>query len=118
VLTLVALPGAVEHITTGAALLAFAAGWALLAALTSRMTDRPQRWAYLPAAFLGVSGLALVTLAPGDDALSAAAWVWPPALLWSSPGRSGGRARRCPVGPAGWSTRSSARSAWHRSARC
>jgi pimeloyl-ACP methyl ester carboxylesterase len=81
VLTLVALPGAVEHITTGAALLAFAAGWALLAALTSRMTDRPQRWAYLPAAFLGVSGLALIALAPGDEASSAAAWIWPPALL-------------------------------------
>jgi pimeloyl-ACP methyl ester carboxylesterase len=35
----------------------------------------------VPAAFLGVSGVALVALAPGDDALTAASWVWPPALL-------------------------------------
>lgn len=80
-LTLGVFPGAVEHVTTGVVLLAFAAGWALLASLTSRMTDRPQRWAYVPAAFLGAAGLALVALAPGDGALAAAAWVWPPALL-------------------------------------
>jgi pimeloyl-ACP methyl ester carboxylesterase len=73
--------GAVEHVTTGVVLLAFAAGWAMLAALTVAMTNRPQRWAYVPAAFLAAGGLALLTSAPGDDALTAAAWVWPPALL-------------------------------------
>jgi len=73
--------GAVEHVTTGVVLLAFAAGWAMLAAFTSRMTNRPQRWAYVPAAFLAAGGLTLMTFAPGDDALTAAAWVWPPALL-------------------------------------
>lgn len=93
-----AYPGAPEHVTTGMALLGFAAGWAMLAALTTRMTSSPQRWAYGLAAFLGVSGLGLVALAPGDDGLTAAAWVWPPALLvlltWSvrrarsMPGRS------------------------------
>ncbi|HWL36631.1 MAG TPA: alpha/beta fold hydrolase [Frankiaceae bacterium] len=98
-LVLGAYPGAPEHVTTGIALLGFASGWAMLGALTTRMTSSPQRWAYGLAAFLGVSGLALVTLAPGDDGLTAAAWVWPPALLllltWSArrmraamPGRS------------------------------
>jgi pimeloyl-ACP methyl ester carboxylesterase len=80
-LTLGPLAGAVEHVTTGVVLLAVAAGWAMLAALTIRMTNRPQRWAYVPAGFLAAGGLALVTFAPGDDALTAAAWVWPPALL-------------------------------------
>lgn len=88
VLVLGVLPGAAEHITTGGALLAFAAGWTTLAFLTSRRTSSPQRWAYGLAAFLGAAGLALVTLAPGDDGLTAAAWAWPPALLvvvtWSA----------------------------------
>ena len=74
-------PGAVEHVTTGVALLGSAAGWAVLATLTGRLTRSPQRWAYGLAAFLGAAGLALVTLAPGDDGLAALAWVWPPALL-------------------------------------
>lgn len=75
------VPGAPEHITTAAALLPFAVGWTMLAFLTTRMTSAPQRWAYGPAAFLGASGLALLAFAPGDDAMRAAAWVWPPALL-------------------------------------
>jgi len=81
VLVLGVFPGATEHVTTGVALLGVAAGWTLLALLTSRMTSAPQRWAYGLAAFLGAAGLAMVTLAPGDDTLTAAAWVWPPALL-------------------------------------
>jgi pimeloyl-ACP methyl ester carboxylesterase len=110
VLTLGVFPGAVEHVTSGIALLAFAAGWALLAGLTSRWTERPQRWAYVPAAVLATGGLALVTLAPGDDALTAARGGGRPPLLvvvlWSQ------RQARAsiPAGPAGWSTRSSARS--------
>jgi pimeloyl-ACP methyl ester carboxylesterase len=80
-LTLAAFPGAEEHVTTGVALLAFAAGWAMLATLTSTMTNRPQRWAYQPAGLLATSGSALLLLAPGDDGLAAAAWVWPPLLL-------------------------------------
>ena len=81
VLTLGVFAGAQEHIITGVTLLSFAAGWAMLAALTTRMTSRPQRWAWLPAGFLAVSGLAMTTLALGDDGLTAAAWVWPPVLL-------------------------------------
>jgi pimeloyl-ACP methyl ester carboxylesterase len=81
VLVLGVFPGAREDVTTGVALLAFAAGWTMLAFLTSRMTSSPQRWAYGLAAFLGTAGFAMVTVAPGDGALTAAAWVWPPALL-------------------------------------
>jgi pimeloyl-ACP methyl ester carboxylesterase len=80
-LTLVMFPSSLEHVTTGVVLLAFAGGWAMLAALTGRMTDRPQRWAYALAAFLAAGGLWLVAFAPGDDALTAAAWAWPPVLL-------------------------------------
>ncbi|MDQ1635738.1 MAG: hypothetical protein QOJ32_2547 [Frankiaceae bacterium] len=80
-LTLGVFPGANEHVTTGVALLAFAAGWFVLAALTSRMTSSPQRWAYVPAAFLAVAGLLLIGIAPGNDGMTAATWVWPPALL-------------------------------------
>jgi pimeloyl-ACP methyl ester carboxylesterase len=81
VLVLGVFPSATEHITTGVALLGFAAGWAMLGLLTSRMTSAPQRWAYSLAAFLGAAGLALLAIAPGDDGLSSAAWAWPPALL-------------------------------------
>ncbi len=80
-LTLWAFPGAAEHVTTGVVLLAFAAGWAVLAALTTTLTNRPQGWAYALAGFLAVPGAALLLVAPGDDGLAAAAWVWPPALL-------------------------------------
>ena len=80
-LTLGVFGGAPEHVITGSALLAFAVGWALLAVLSSRLTSRPQRWARVPAAALAVVGTGLVVLAPGDDALTAAGWVWPPLLL-------------------------------------
>ncbi len=43
-LTVGPLTGGVEHLTTGVLLLAFSAGWAMLAGLTIRMTNRPQRW--------------------------------------------------------------------------
>jgi hypothetical protein len=93
------VPGASEHVITGATLLAFGVGWAMLGFLSTRMTSTPQRWAYPLAAFLGISGLALVSFAPADGGLTAAAWVWPPVLLvllgrsvrsmrTSTPGRS------------------------------
>jgi pimeloyl-ACP methyl ester carboxylesterase len=81
VLTLGVFGGAREHVITGTALLAFAAGWALLAVLSSRLTSRPQRWALVPAAVMATAGAGLLLLAPGDDALAAAGWVWPPVLL-------------------------------------
>ncbi len=73
--------GAPEHVITGVALLALAAGWAALAILTTRLSDRPQRWAAAPAACLGLAGLGLLWAAPGGDALDALGWVWPPLLL-------------------------------------
>ncbi|WP_448618651.1 alpha/beta fold hydrolase [Geodermatophilus sp. URMC 65] len=81
VLTLVVFAGAREHVITGAALLGFAAGWALLAALSARMTSQPQPWAWVPAGGLAATGLGLLALAPDDWGLTAAGWVWPPVLL-------------------------------------
>lgn len=81
VLTLVVFAGAGEHVITGSALLAFAVGWAMLAVLSLRWTSQPQRWALVPAALMAATGLALLILAPGDGALTAASWVWPPILL-------------------------------------
>jgi pimeloyl-ACP methyl ester carboxylesterase len=81
VLTLVVFGGADEHVITGAALLGFALGWAVLAVLSTRMTDQPQRWALVPAAGLAATGLGLLALGPDDGALTAAGWAWPPVLL-------------------------------------
>ncbi|HEY2879484.1 alpha/beta hydrolase [Nocardioides sp.] len=68
-----------ENDITGAVLWGFAVGWAMLAVLSVRFTDQPQRWAVVPAVFMGVSGLLLVAFGSGvNDALH---WVWPPALL-------------------------------------
>ncbi|HST66346.1 MAG TPA: alpha/beta hydrolase [Mycobacteriales bacterium] len=80
-LTLVVFAGAGEHAITGSVLLAFGFGWAVLAVLSVRWTGAPQRWALVPAVLMGGAGLALLTLAPGDGALTAAGWVWPPAVL-------------------------------------
>jgi pimeloyl-ACP methyl ester carboxylesterase len=81
ILTLVVFAGAREHVITGSALLGFSFGWAMLAVLSTRMTDQPQRWAVVPAAGMGAAGLGLLILSPDDRALTAAGWVWPPLLL-------------------------------------
>src|SRR5687768_6505519 len=81
VLAVVAFPGAEEHVITGSAMLAFALGWALLAACSARWTDQPQRWAAVPAAFMGLAGASLLIFAPGAAVFQAVGWVWPPALL-------------------------------------
>ena len=64
---------------TGAILCGFALGWALLALLSVRNTDQPQRWAAVPAAFMGMGGLLLIGF--GTSAQNVLSWVWPPALL-------------------------------------
>jgi pimeloyl-ACP methyl ester carboxylesterase len=74
------LVGAQEHVITGTVLLACAAGWAMLAAHAALWAVQPQRWAPLPATFMGVAGAGLLVCVPDDFALSALGWVWPP--LW------------------------------------
>jgi pimeloyl-ACP methyl ester carboxylesterase len=61
----------------GVVLCGFAFGWALLAVLSARFTNQPQRWAFVTALFLAAGGLLLLTL--GSSAVLD--WVWPPALL-------------------------------------
>src|SRR5215218_6389138 len=73
--------GGREAAITGAILLGFAVGWALLAVLSVRVTDRPKRWATVPAAAMAITGAGLIVLAPGAAALTALGWVWPPLLL-------------------------------------
>jgi pimeloyl-ACP methyl ester carboxylesterase len=80
-LVLVVFAGASEPVITGAGLVGLASGWALLAVLTARWTDQPQRWAVVPAAVMATTGVALLALTPGNGALGAAGWVWPPVAL-------------------------------------
>jgi pimeloyl-ACP methyl ester carboxylesterase len=82
-LALVAGPfaGGDEHTVTAAILLGFAFGWALLAGLSARFTERAQRWATIPAAAMALTAAALLVVAPGAGALGALGWVWPSALL-------------------------------------
>ena len=68
-----------ESAITGVLLCGFAVGWAALFLLSRRFTDQPQRWAAIPAAFMGVGGLLL--LAFGSPMREVLSWVWPPALL-------------------------------------
>ena len=78
---LVAAPAipAEESAVTGALLCGFAVGWAMLAVLSVRFTDQPQRWAAAPALLMGLGGLLLVGF--GSSAHDVLNWVWPPALL-------------------------------------
>ena len=79
---LVAVPfaGAPEHVISGAVVLAFGLGWALLAVVSTRWTEQPQRWAALPAVVFIAAGAML--LAWPDSVNSALLeWAWPPVLL-------------------------------------
>src|SRR5829696_6462669 len=68
-LLLVAAPfvPAEESAVTGAVLCGFALGWAMLAVFSARFTDQPQRWAAVPAVFMGVGGLLLVAVGSSVD---------------------------------------------------
>jgi pimeloyl-ACP methyl ester carboxylesterase len=68
-----------ENVLTGAVLLGFALGWVLLAVLSVRFSDQPQRWAAAPAAFMGVAGLA--SLSGSVTVQAVFSWVWPPVLF-------------------------------------
>ena len=80
-LVLVAAPfiQAKENVLTGMVLLAFALGWALLAVLSVRFSDQPQRWAAAPAVFFTLAGL--ISLIGSDAVQDVFGWVWPPVLL-------------------------------------
>jgi pimeloyl-ACP methyl ester carboxylesterase len=68
-----------ENDVTGAVLCGFAVGWAMLAMLSTRYTEQPQRWAAAPALFMGLGGLLLIAF--GDSSRAVLNWVWPPVLL-------------------------------------
>lgn len=73
--------GQPEPVITGSVLLAFALGWGLLLALTTRWSDQPQRWAAVPAAYMALTGGGLLLLAPSAGVMDVLSWVWPPVLL-------------------------------------
>ena len=95
VAALVVFPGGSESRIIGSTLIAFAAGWAMLALLSIRLTDVPQRWAMVPAAVMSVGGVTAFTM-PRATQLS-------PLLAGSGPSSS---ARS----PCGWASASSGRS--------
>ena len=68
-----------ENDVTGAVLCGFAVGWAMLAVLSTRFADQPQRWAVVPALFMGLGGLLLIAF--GDSSRDVLNWLWPPLLL-------------------------------------
>jgi pimeloyl-ACP methyl ester carboxylesterase len=68
-----------ETSLTGAVLCGFALGWAMLAVLSVRCTDQPQRWAAAPALLMGLGGLLLVGF--GTPVQQVLNWVWPPATV-------------------------------------
>jgi pimeloyl-ACP methyl ester carboxylesterase len=81
VLALGPAAGGGESRMTGAALLGWGIGWVLVAALSIRFTDQPQRWALVPAGILGVTGIALIAFAPGASVMDLLSWVWPVPVL-------------------------------------
>ncbi len=81
VLALGPASGGGESRMTGAALAGWGIGWALIALLSIRFTNEPQRWALVPAGILGVTGIALIAFAPGAGVMDMLAWVWPVAVL-------------------------------------
>jgi pimeloyl-ACP methyl ester carboxylesterase len=79
-LVVLAFGGSAEPVITGLALLGFAFGWALLA-FTSRRTQQPQPWAWVPATALAVVGVASLVFRPSDDVMRAIGWLWPVLLV-------------------------------------
>ena len=80
ILVLLPFAGASENTISGAVLLAFAIGWGLLAVLSVRFTDQPQRWAAVPAFLSLIVGMVLLSW-PGSVTHDLFSWLWPPALL-------------------------------------
>ena len=79
-LAYVVAPDGSEGLVTGSILLAFGAGWALMAWLTTRLSAQPQRWLYVPAAALAAVGATLALLQPAPGVMNVLGWIWPVAL--------------------------------------
>ena len=77
VLVLGVYAGGDEPEMIGSALLSLGAGLALLAVVSTRRTNQPQRWAVVPGIVTLLAGLAVLVLAPGGRLLDLAGWVWP-----------------------------------------
>ena len=79
--------GSEEATITGAALLALGCGMLTLFLVARRLTDQPQPWALAPGVGVGLAGLALLILTPGDRMLRWLGWLWPLLLallvVWS-----------------------------------
>jgi len=75
------MAGGSEASITGSVLVAFGLAWGLMAILTTRFTDQPQRWALVPAASMGLVGLGLIVAQPSTEAIGVLSWIWPPALV-------------------------------------
>src|SRR5437016_3699248 len=69
------------HVIMGTALLGWALGWALLAVLSMRWSDQPQRWAVVPAALMALAGASLLLFRPDANAMNLLGWIWPLALI-------------------------------------
>jgi pimeloyl-ACP methyl ester carboxylesterase len=79
--------GREEATITGAALVALGCGILTLFFAARRLTDQPQPWALAPGIGVGIAGLALLILTPGDRVLRWLGWLWPLLLallvVWS-----------------------------------
>src|SRR6267378_277766 len=73
--------GAQEHVIMATALLGWTLGWALLAVLSIRWSDQPQRWAFVPAALMALAGASLLIFRPDANAMNLLGWIWPLALI-------------------------------------
>src|SRR5688572_17061041 len=80
VLVMVVVGGARENVISAAVLFAFAAGAVLLAVLSARRSDQPQRWALIAAGWLALAGTVLL-IWPGVVSTAEIAWVAPLLLL-------------------------------------
>src|SRR4051812_31230487 len=68
-----------DSFATAMVLFGFTLGWTLLAVLSTRFTDQPQRWAVAPAVVMAAAAV-LLLVAP-DASAGVLRWVWPPAVL-------------------------------------
>src|SRR5437016_6035207 len=80
VLALLIFGGARENVISAAVLFAFAAGAALLARLSARKSDQPQRWALIAAGWLALAAT-LLLIWPSVVETTVIAWVAPVLLL-------------------------------------